>query len=286
MDLDGLTAIVTGGASGVGYSIARALVEAGADVVIADVRADVEERAAELAAGGRNVIGVPCDVARPDDVVRVVERAAQLPGRLGILINNAAVMRTSGPFDDWEKALGDFDAVLDVNVRGVFLFGRAVAPLMVSAGGGHIVNMSTDHVHTCGWPVPVSHEDARDCPWSDQVRPPGVNGMDVYDASKWALNGLTQAWAKALRPHGVRVNNICLGATDSGMLRAFSGYSSTPPPADVLASWMDPADVARVVVELIGEGPTGRSGDNVGLWRGHPTVLPPPSEVLDVSVER
>jgi hypothetical protein len=88
-----------------------------------------------------------------------------------------------------------------------------------------------------------------------------------------------------LRPHGIRVNNLCIGATDSAMNRRFFGYGYEPetePPAELLAWWMDPGTVADVMLDLLAEGTSGRSGDNVGLWLGHPTVLPPPSPVLDV----
>jgi NAD(P)-dependent dehydrogenase (short-subunit alcohol dehydrogenase family) len=122
--------------------------------------------------------------------------------------------------------------------------------------------------------VPDDHAGAPDCSWRDRPRPPGGGAsFDLYDASKWGLNGLTQAWAAALRPHGVRVNNLCVGATDTDMLRSFLGRA--PDPA-VEAMWLRPPDVAEVVLELLGEGPTGRSGDNIGLWAGHPLALPPP----------
>src|SRR2546421_546028 len=80
------------------------------------------------------------------------------------------------------------------------------------------------------------------CPWRDQRRLPcGGASFDIYDASKWALNGLTFAWALALKQHGVRVNNLCLGATDTPMLRSFLG---TAPEPKVAAAWFGPAQVA------------------------------------------
>jgi len=98
--------------------------------------------------------------------------------------------------------------------------------------------------------------------------------MDLYNATKWALNGLTFDWAKSLRRHGVRVNNLCMGATDTEMLRGWIG--DDPDPA-YLATWMSTDDVGQVVLALIDEGPDGRTGDNIALWAGHPTVLPPPT---------
>jgi len=283
--LDDRTAIVTGAAVGVGRSLAAALARAGAVVTICDVRPDVERTAEQLSADGGQVTGVVAHVSRPDDVQRVVRQAAARTGGVDVLVNNAGVVTVTTPTDDWEKSLADFDTVIGTNLKGAFLFGRAVAPLMVERGGGEIVNVSTDHVHTCGWPDPVDHADAPTCPWRGERRTTGWVYLDLYDASKWALNGLTQSWAKMLRPHGIRVNNLCIGATDSAMNRGFFGYGYEPgtePPAELLAWWMDPDRVADVMLDLLAEGPDGRSGDNVGLWLGHPTVLPPPSPVLDV----
>jgi 3-oxoacyl-[acyl-carrier protein] reductase len=285
MSVDGRIAIVTGGAVGVGRSFAAGLARAGARVTICDIRPDVEQTAADLQADGLDVNGIVADVSAPADVRRLVDGVVDRAGRIDILVNNAGVVRATEPTDSWEQALDDYEYVVGTNLRGVFLCGRAVAPVMVEHGGGDIVNVSTDHVHTCGWPDHVGHADAPTCPWAGERRRPGWVGMDLYDASKWGLNGLTQNWARSLRSRGVRVNNICLGATDSFMMRMFAGFGdeSTPPPAELLAKWMDPEAVTEVMIELIDEGPDGRSGDNVGLWVGHPVVLPPPSSALNLS---
>src|SRR6185437_12303989 len=105
-------------------------------------------------------------------------------------------------------------------LRSAFLFGRAAATVMSKQRSGNIVNIATDHIHTCGWPETADHADAPSCPWAGEPRPPGAAGIDLYDASKWALNGLTQNWAKELLPRGVRVNNLCMGTTDTPMARA------------------------------------------------------------------
>ena len=106
----------------------------------------------------------------------VADTAARFGG-IDILINNAAVWRSTPVTDPWEKALEDFDAVMDVNVRAVMMMSRLVAPHMIARGGGDIVNISTDYV------LPKRRE--------------GVNApdTDLYNASKWALNGLTDAGA-------------------------------------------------------------------------------------------
>ena len=96
--------------------------------------------------------------------------------------------------------------------------------------------------------------------------------MDGYDASKWALRGLSESWAIGLAPHKIRVNELCMGATDAPMLREFMGDRATP---EAIAGWMRPEDQARVLVELILEGPDGRTGTQIPFWLGHPVVLPP-----------
>jgi NAD(P)-dependent dehydrogenase (short-subunit alcohol dehydrogenase family) len=130
---------------------------------------------------------------------------------------------------------------------------------MAASSGGNIINVSSDHVK----PAPGTG-------WHH-----GHGAMDLYDASKWALNGLTFDWAKALRRHNIGVNNLCMGATDTEMLRDWIG---SEPDQAYLAFWMTPEGIADVVLDLIAEGPDGRTGDNIGLWAGHPTVLPPIGE--------
>jgi NAD(P)-dependent dehydrogenase (short-subunit alcohol dehydrogenase family) len=270
INLEGRTAIVTGGARGIGGAITEALAVAGARVTVCDLLDDVVSVAGRLRADGHRVEAIVADVSSPYDVRRLVDAA----GPVDLLVNNAGVVRRTPPTDEWEKAVADFDAVIGPNLRGPYLVGRAVIPGMVARGGGDIVNLATDHIHTCGWPTSVDHADAPGCPWRDQPRRPGGGASsDLYDAAKWGLNGLAQAWAAALRPHGVRVNNVCVGATDTEMLRSF--LRGDPDPA-VVATWFRPDQVAALVLDLLREGPTGRSGDNIGVWVGHPLALPPP----------
>ena len=162
------------------------------------------------------------------------------------------IARPSRAGDAWEKGLEDYAEVVGTNLYGVFLFGRAVAPLMLEQRSGHIVNVSTDHVY----PVPPERV------W-------GHGGMDLYNASKWALNGLTLDWATTMKKRGVRVNALCMGATDTPMLRSFAGDVED----EVIASWMRPAEICEILIELLEEGPEGRSGHNIGLWVDRPRSL-------------
>ena len=243
MSLQGQVAIVTGAAQGLGRAFAEALGGRGVEVVACDVDPAVEEVSGP---------GLVADVSRPDDVQRGVAAALERHGRIDVLVNNAGIARPSRAGDAWEKGLEDYAEVVGTNLYGVFLFGRAVAPLMLEQRSGHIVNVSTDHVY----PVPPERV------W-------GHGGMDLYNASKWALNGLTLDWATTMKKRGVRVNALCMGATDTPMLRSFAGDVED----EVIASWMRPAEICEILIELLEEGPEGRSGHNIGLWVDRPRSL-------------
>lgn len=268
--INGRRAIVTGAAQGLGLAYARALAKAGAHVAVCDINPAIEGLAADLAAHGGSAWAAVADVSSPDDVRRFVDGAALRLGGIDAVVSNAGVCVPTSPVSDpWDKVISDYDRTLDANLRGAYLVGRAAIPYLVHQGGD-IVNVTTDHIHTCGWPTALDHADTPACPWAATRRPPGGGAaFDVYDASKWALNGLTQAWAKGLRQYGIRVNSFGMGATDTPMYRGFLG--GRPPAPGV----MDPADVAAVLLDLLAEGPGGRTGDSIQLWVGHPCVLPP-----------
>ncbi len=239
-DLTGKVAIVSGAARGIGVAWVGALRGAGATVVGFDVRP------------GADLIA---DASDPDQVRGVVDRVVAEHGGVDISVANAGRVRLTSPLDPWPDALADFDDQIGTNLKGVYLLGRAVAPVMVARGGGHIVNVSTDHVHRASG-VPSG----------------GGPRMDIYDASKFAIRGLTQSWASALGAHGIRVNELCMGATDGEFLREFMGERATP---EIVSTWISPDALGRVLVDLIAEGRAGRTGTLIGLWVGHPIELPP-----------
>jgi NAD(P)-dependent dehydrogenase (short-subunit alcohol dehydrogenase family) len=145
---------------------------------------------------------------------------------------------------------------------------------------GDIVNIATDHMVTCGTPDELCPH-LSDCPWGESPRPSGGGDvMDIYDASKWGLNGLLFAWAKALEPHNIRVNGICMGATDSHMIRSFYGFSNNEEASNagakkIIDTWMSASDSAQVVIDLLKEGPGGRTARNMNLCVGRQPVLEP-----------
>jgi len=269
--LNGKVALVTGAAVGLGNAFARALAAEGAALAVCDVRPELSELAGELTVP---VFAERADVSRPGDVLRFVEATLQRFGVIDILVNNAGTWAPSLPDDPIGKSLDDYEKLVGTNLRGAFLFGRAVMPGMIECRSGEIINISTDHVQTCGTPFELSHDDAPGCPWAKE--PPRTTGgeeaMDLYDASKWGINGLTLAWSQALAEHGIRVNALCMGATDSHMLRSFFNFE--PPPEEV-ARWMKAEDIAGLLIDLLREGPDGRTGENIGIAVGHPVVLPP-----------
>jgi 3-oxoacyl-[acyl-carrier protein] reductase len=254
----GQAAIVTGAAKGLGLVYATLLAEAGCRVLACDRDPAIVDVARELGRGGPRLEPLVADVSRPADAKRIVDRAVEAFGGVDILINNAGICRRTLATDGLEPSLADYEALIGTNLRGPFLLGRAVMPVMIDQnrgkmGGGNIVNIATDHVNT--FPGRPTN---------------GFGVMDLYDASKWGVIGLTLTWAQALKPHGVRVNAFCMDATESHMLRFFAGPDVAD---DAKARWMDPRKVCGLALELIAEGPRGRTGENFGVWCGFDIAL-------------
>jgi 2-dehydro-3-deoxy-D-gluconate 5-dehydrogenase len=198
IDLRGQTAVVTGGARGIGQGVAFRLAAAGASVVIADLDEELARLAAfDLAADGFSATGVGVDVADSESIQTMVEATVRSHGRLDILVNNAGVFPFS-PVLDTSEAL--WDRVLDINLKGVFFASQAAARQMVSEGhGGRIVNIaSIDALHPTG-------------------------GLAHYDASKGGVVMLTRAIALELGPLGIRVNAIAPGSIQTPGAAAAGG---------------------------------------------------------------
>lgn len=281
VSLKGKNAIVTGAAVGLGNAYAKALARAGVNVAVCDIRKDIDNVPDELQKQGVRSISFRCDVANPEDVRRVVDGTKAVFGSIDILINNAGVWGASIAEDNLDKSLADYERIVGTNMKGEYLFGRAVIPIMIAQGkGGEIVNVATDHMVTCGTPHNVC-PNLPTCPWNKPnpgfQGPPRPTGggeiMDLYDAGKWGLNGFLFAWAKALRPHNIRVNGFCMGATDSYMLRSFHNFA---PSKEEEASWMRAEDNAQALIDLLCEGPQGRTAENLNFCVGRPVRLEPP----------
>lgn len=189
MDLRDRVALVTGGSSGIGRAVATALGGAGCRIAICARTEDDLERTAEwLAAEGVEVLALPADVSREEDVDRLAETVADEMGGPDILVNNAGTARF-GRFDELD--VRDFDEVFGVNVRGLFLVSRAVVPGMMKRGEGVIVNVAS-----------LAGKNA-------------FAGGAVYAASKHAVMGLSRCMMLDLREHGIRVLTVCPGSVDT-----------------------------------------------------------------------
>jgi NAD(P)-dependent dehydrogenase (short-subunit alcohol dehydrogenase family) len=241
MIFNGEVAIVSGAARGLGKAFAERLRNEGAQVLGFDISEDVESI--------DGIQGVIADVSKRADVERVVEQACQL-GDIGILVNNAGTWRHTPVDSAWEQAVEDWDYIMDTNLKGVMMLSRAVIPHMQKNSSGHIINASTYYV------LPAK---------SDGTNQPGT---DLYNASKWALNGFTDAWAKYLAQHNIKVNALCMGAVDTPMLRDFFGGGELP---EELARKVIPSEqIAQQMMDVIA---SGRSGENFGAWVGEPIVI-------------
>ena len=282
--LKGKSAIVTGAAVGLGSSYAKALAQEGVNIAVCDLREEIHEVAGGLRALGVNAVSYQGDVSDPDHVRAVVDGVRAEFGSIDILVNNAGVWGVSVADDDLDKSLEDYEQIVGTNLKGEYLFGRAVIPIMIEQGkGGEIVNIATDHMVTCGTPY-FCCPKLDTCPWGDSPRPTGGgDAMDLYDAGKWGLNGLLYGWAKALAPHNIRVNAFCMGATDSHMLRSFHDFD---PSEEEVASWMRAEDNAHAMIDMLLEGPSGRNAQNVNFCIGRPVQLEPAHEHIYVVPEQ
>lgn len=196
MSFEGKTAVVTGGASGVGLALAKQLLSAGARVVLVDRDAAALDIALSHCEPAR-VIGVQADVSQEADVRRYVGAAVQRFGGIDLFHNNAAIVGPQSPLLDFRMA--DFDRIFAVNVRGVLLGMQAVGRVMRERRGGAIVNTSS-----------VSGQRSS--------RPEA--GLGVYGAAKAAVIRMTQQAALEFAPLGIRINVICPGPIDTPLLRS------------------------------------------------------------------
>jgi len=186
MKLHGRVAVITGASSGVGYETARLLAREGAQVVAAARRRDkLEWLVGEIAGEGGRALAIPTDVTDPAQVLRLVESAYNLLGRIDILVNSAGVVYKVAPVEQFSDA--DFRVVIETNLYGSFYAARAVIPHMKRQGGGTIVNIGS------------------------RVGKTGVANIAPFSAAKFALAGLGQAIGAELRPYNIFVTTIFAG---------------------------------------------------------------------------
>ncbi|MGH3518697.1 MAG: 3-oxoacyl-ACP reductase FabG [Haloechinothrix sp.] len=191
--LAGKTAVITGGAQGIGYAIADLFVAEGARVVLGDLDSDATEVAAKELGGPAVARAVRCDVTRSSDVDALLQAAVEGFGSLDVMVNNAGITRDATMRTMTED---QFDQVIDVHLKGTWNGTRKAAAIMREQKSGVIVNLSS---------------------LSGKV---GMVGQTNYSAAKAGIVGLSKAAAKELAHHGVRVNSIQPGLIRSAMTEA------------------------------------------------------------------
>lgn len=224
-------ALITGGASGIGRATAVLFAQEGAAVAIADVNVELgQSAAAEITAGGGRAIFIPCNVTRSEDCRNAVEKTVAAFGGLNILFNNAGIIRRADVLTTTEE---EWDLVMAVNVKSIFLMSKYAIPYMEQAGGGAIVNTSS------GWGLK------------------GGGNAVSYCASKGAVTNMTRAMAIDHGAKGIRVNAVCPGDVDTPMLRSEArqlGQSEesflTEAANRPLRRYAQPIEIARAVLYL------------------------------------
>ena len=234
MDFSSKVALITGGGGGIGRAASVGFAKRGAKVVVVDR----DGAAAEATAGiirqqGGDAIAVTADVTKADDVKAYVKATLEKFGRIDCFFNNAGIEGKLVPTAELDEA--DFDAVIGVNVKGVFLGLRHVLPEMIRQGGGSIVNTASV---------------------AGLVATPG---MPAYVASKHAVIGLTKATAGEVARQGIRVNAVCPGPVDTRMIHSLEAMLSPDDPAAIAARYQaaqptgrytTPDEIANMVLFL------------------------------------
>lgn len=230
--LEDKVAVVTGAASGIGLATSKLLASAGCQVIMLDINAEAGLREVEdIKANGGKAAFMTCDVTSIDDCKSVMDKIESVYERVDILFNNAGVIRRQNAVDHSEA---DWDLVLDVSLKSVFLLSKYAIPLMARNGGGSIINTGS------GW---------------------GLKGGDnavSYCAAKAGVVNITKAMAIDHGKDNIRVNCICPGDTDTPLLRGEAEQLKLDEKAFLIASGADrplrrigtPADIANGVLFL------------------------------------
>ena len=241
LSLDGKTVVITGGGTGLGLAMVRALARAGANVVIAGRRpGPIEDAAAEVEGLGREAMAFPTDVSDSGQVDRLITTTVDRFGRIDVLINNAALVSENVRKPIWEISDDEWQGAMDVNLNGAFFCSRAAAKPMADQGGGKIINVASGF---------------------------GLRGgrdIYMYCCSKGAVIQLTRVLSFSLARHGITANTIAPGfiptsSTDVDM------RNTLPPSGDFLpiGKLGIPEDLGPVAVFLASEASDYMTGETI-----------------------
>ena len=244
-DFSGKVAFITGGGSGIGRATALAFARAGANVTAADVSEEGSRETARLIEQeGGQALAVRCDVTRSDDVKAALEKTAAAFGRLDFAFNNAGIEpKKPAPTADYDEE--EWNRIIDIDLRGVFLCMKHEIPLMLKGGGGAIVNTSSGAGII------------------------GIKGSPAYTAAKHGVIGLTRAAALDYAAQNIRINAVCPGYIATPMMDRFTG--GTPEgraqvvSEEPIGRMGRPEEVANAVLWLC--------SDAAGFIVGHPLVV-------------
>ncbi|MCY4478285.1 MAG: 3-oxoacyl-ACP reductase FabG [Rhodospirillales bacterium] len=247
MRLEGKVAIVTGGSRGIGACIARRLAADGAHVAVVahTARAKAEAVVQEIVDAGGHAAPFQADVSRVADCERLAAEVADAFGTIDILINNAGVYYPL-PMEETTEEL--WDAQIDINLKGSFFMVKAVAPVMKAKGAGKIVNVAS----TLGLV--------------------GGQGGSAYCASKGGQMILTKALCMELAPHGINVNAVAPGATETDMNAAIRAKPGVVESKNALSPvgryWMNADDVSGAVAYLVSSEADAVHGAHLSIDHG------------------
>ena len=217
MDITNKIAVITGGTKGIGYAIAEALLKVGAKVFICARNKSELKRALEKLSALGKVEGEVCDVRSEDQVRQMLEECVRVFGGVDILVNNAGIGIIGKTVEAMSAA--EFEQTLQTNLFGVFYACHHAIPLLKKRGGGYIINISS-----------LAGQNAHP-------------KMAAYNASKFGLNGFTEALMQEVRQDNIKVSAICPGSVNT--------YFGGDKPSAEQAWQLQPEDIAQTVLDLL-----------------------------------
>ncbi|RKY03051.1 short-chain dehydrogenase [Candidatus Poribacteria bacterium] len=246
--VEGQVAFVTGGGRGIGKVFCLTLAEAGADVAVIDIDPETASQTAkEIEAMGRRALAIKADVTKPDEVERAVQQTVERFGRIDILVNNAGICIHENAENMTDE---QWDAVMDVNLKGVFNCCRAVGRVMIKQGGGKIINVASMSALIVNRP-------------QNQV---------AYNASKAGVVMLTKSLAVEWAQYGIRVNAISPGYTLTEMTKKVSHLFPVWKPMIPMGRLCEPEELRGALLFLASDASSYVTGHNLVVDGGYTLI--------------